>query len=50
MQKDIRIACVSTRRNESYIKELLEKNVNYLEEQGFLNISLYQVPGSLELP
>jgi 6,7-dimethyl-8-ribityllumazine synthase len=48
--KTIKIACVNTWRNEIYVKDLLQQNVNFLQEHDFSDISIFEVPGSLELP
>lgn len=47
---NLRIACIYTRWNETSVQSLLQKNMQFLREQGFENISVFEVPGSLELP
>jgi 6,7-dimethyl-8-ribityllumazine synthase len=47
---NLRIACLYTRRNETQVQQLLQKNIQFLKEQGFEDISVFEVPGSLELP
>ncbi len=48
--KNLRIACIYTRWNATSVQSLLQKNILLFKDQGFENISVFEVPGSLELP
>jgi 6,7-dimethyl-8-ribityllumazine synthase len=47
---NLRIACLVTQWNENAVQSLLNVNILFLKENGFHGISVFQVPGSLELP
>lgn len=50
LEKDIRIAIVVADFNPDITHELLRLNHAYLEEQWFMHIDHYHVPGAFELP
>lgn len=50
INKDIKIVIISAEFNREYTKALEEKNLIFLEENGFTNIAHFLVPWALEIP
>lgn len=50
IKSKIKIAIISAEFNRNYTKELESKNIDFLKENWFENISKYLVPWAFEIP